>query len=760
MSTALPLIPLAAAMGDDTATTQILTLAISLAAGGFLMVIAKRIGVPGIVLLLAGGVLLGPEVAGVVQPASLGSLLTVLVSLSVGLILFEGGLTLNVDGYRNASKVIRNVLTIGVAVTWFGTALIIWAVFQVEPLFALLAGSLVIVTGPTVIQPLLKRIRVKSNLHHILHWEGVLVDPIGVFLAILAFEWVVGGQGDTALLNLGTRIVGGLLIGFIGGELIAWLLRRRWVPEDMTNVFMVASAVLIFGLTEWLILEGGLLSVTVAGLIVGSRQPPALRGIVEFKTVLTEILIGFVFILLVARLELMQFMEFGWRGALVVALVMLAVRPAMIWASAIGTDLGFRDKLFLGWVAPRGIVAASMASLFTLSLAEQGRFAQPQFIETFVYSVICATVILQGFTAGPLARWLGLKQPEPQGWLIIGAHPVARAIAQFLIRFREVPVVLLDGNRRAVVEAQNEGLTAIFGDAREADTLSERDELRPLGRLLALTDNEDLNELLCKKWVPTFGQTHVYRWASGAATDESATGTVLWSWMPKPSMLSSEILLGEAALLELSGSKTDAPGLHLAALMTAHKDEVLLDPRPDSQLSDGAAEPHTLFLQREADYLLQALASQLIFRAYPVDKEELFYIIAQRIAENDPQISVDSIHRQVMERENAAPTTLGHGIAMPHAKIEGLSQTVCAIAQLPDGLPFYPEDEEPVRLVFLLLSPAGEPEMHLAVMGEIARLCAETRIREQMIEAPELPHILETIRLYRRLHTPFADARG
>ena len=210
---------LAAQMDGTMGDVVVSTLALSVAMGALLMVLAKRFNVPGIVFLLLGGVILGPECLGFVQPDTLGSTLNVMVAVAVGLILFEGGLTLNLAGYRSAPKVIRNLLTVGVLVTWLGVALLIWLLFPVEGEFAFLAASLVVVTGPTVVQPILKRIRLKWNLHNILHWEGVLIDPIGVFLAVMTYEWVVTG-GEEAFLFLLIRITGGLDLS-----------GARWLPS-------------------------------------------------------------------------------------------------------------------------------------------------------------------------------------------------------------------------------------------------------------------------------------------------------------------------------------------------------------------------------------------------------------------------------------------------------------------------------------------------------------------------------------------------
>jgi NhaP-type Na+/H+ or K+/H+ antiporter/mannitol/fructose-specific phosphotransferase system IIA component (Ntr-type) len=742
-------------MGDIVVST----LALSVAAGAILMVLAKRMNIPGIVLLLLGGVLLGPEGLGFVQPDTLGSTLNVMVAVAVGLILFEGGLTLDVAGYRSAPKVIRNLLTVGVIVTWIGVAFLIWLLFRVEAKFAVLAASLVIVTGPTVIQPILKRIRLKWNLHNILHWEGVLIDPIGVFLAVMAYEWVIGG-GEEAFLYLLIRITSGLIIGFIGGEIVAFLLKKRLIPEEMINVFIIGSAMLIFGAIEALVAEGGLLAVTVAGLVCGSRQPPDLKRIVEFKSVIIDLLIGFVFILLTARLQLQQFIDFGWMGLLLVGLVMFVVRPLSVLASTRGSGLKSNELVFLSWVAPRGVVAASMASLFTLTLVQQGQFENPEFLESFVYSVIFATVLLQGPTAAPIARLLRLVERHPDGWLIVGAHPVARETARFLERVREVPVALIDGNRGAVQEAKSEGLKAFYGDARETARIEERPEMRGVGKLLAFTDNEDLNELLCKKWEPIFGKDHVYRWASSptAEDDEHHTGIILWSWMPKPSMISSELLLGEAAMVELSGPRKENPG-SLAAVLTAHSKEVLLDPGPESKLKSSKADPRTLYLQREADYLLNALDSRWVIRVEDADAERIYRALADRLAKSDPVLSGEAIYDQVVEREKALPTTLGHGVALPHVKVPGLKKSTCAVALIPNGIQIGNEPD-PVRLVFMLASPEEEPEMHLAVLGEIARLCADPEVREMLFACESPDDLLPIVRQYRRQHTPFADARG
>lgn len=738
------------------------TLAFALAAGAFLSVLAKQLRIPAIVLLLFGGVLLGPEVGNVIRPDSLGGSLNVLVSLAVGLILFEGGLTLNTAGYRTAGSVIRRLLTVGVLTTWLCTAVAVYLIFGWDPTICTLAGSLVIVTGPTVIQPILKRIRLNWNLHHTLHWEGVLIDPIGVFAALLAFEWAIGGGGEQALMNLGLRILGGFTIGFAGAEIACWLLKRRVIAEEVTNVFMVGVAVVVFAGTETVIAEGGLLAVTVSGLIIGARRPPGIKSILEFKTVITDLLIGFVFLLLTARLEIQQFLDFGPRGYALVAVVIFVVRPLNIAMCTFPSELNWRERLFLCWVAPRGIVAASMASLFALSVVgvSPSAVAEAAFLETFVYSVIFVTVVLQGFTAGPAARLLRVRQVQPQGWLIVGAHNLARSLATFLRDIRKVPVVLVDGNRGAVLEAQQENLTALFADARESDELIDRDEFRGIGRLLAFTDNEDLNELLCTKWQTAFGKENVHRWASSKSKRGTGTGTVLWSWMPKPSMISSEIVLGEAAMVVLEGERlkqTDG----LTALLTANSSEVLLDPGPESRLKGGKMEPQTLYLRREADYLTNALSPELVIRIAARSKEDVFQQMLEAVRNVHPRLAIGKIYEEILRQDAATPTSLGHGVAIPHTRAEGLLRPICVAAQLRPPVEFHAEGQEPpVALAFLLLSPSEKTELHLAVLGEIARLVSDAQVRQQLIDCLAPDEMMGIVRRYRRLRPSFGDARG
>jgi len=724
---------------EDTIThTMLMTMMSAISAGIILTVLARRINVSAIALLLIGGVLLGPEGLGLVRSDQLGSGLPVIVSLAIGLILFEGGLTLDLRGYRSASGIIRRLLTFGVLITWGITATLIWVVFRFDPFFCLLAASLVIVTGPTVIAPLLKRIKVQANLHSILHWEGVLIDAVGVFVAIMCYEWIGGYGRDMALVRFLMRFAWGLGLGVGGGLAVYQLIRRRVVPDDMINAFALGAATLVFGCAEAWFSESGLLAVTVAGFVLGIKKPGELKEIRQFKAEISDLLIGTLFLLLAARLELSQFVEFGLQGALVVLGVMLVVRPLNIVVSSWGLGFSWREKAFLAWVAPRGIVAASMASLFTLSLTDRG-FENAAFIETFTYSVIVATVLIQGFSAGALARVLKLQRPKPTGWLIVGAHSLGRRLAGFILETSRHPVVLIDTNPQAVSEACSEGFEALHEDARDVE-LESHDAVQAMGYLVALTDNEDLNMLLCQHWADVLGRNHVFYWQS-YINKTSKIGQSIWPNLPKPSVVSGELERGEAVLMHLTDPKRDDrnPARHLASVQNGR---VTLQ----ENTSDASKNRQVLLLRREADYLAASLRPNLVVRLDTTDQDAVFVDLVDRMAALVPKFPRDAVLNSLRTRERTFPSALGHGLAVPHTYCADLDFRLCAIAQIPGGLDFGAMDGQPVRLMFLLVGPVDDPEGHLKTIAEIARLTGNAEMRDRLLAAEVPDGVLSLIR--------------
>jgi len=398
----------------------------------------------------------------------------------------------------------------------------------------------------------------------------------------------------------------------------------------------------------------------------------------------------------------------------------------------------WRERLFLGWVAPRGIVAASMASLFAISLDKTGRYEDPKFLETFTFSVIIGTVLFQGFTAGPLASLLKLKRPAPTGWAVVGAHPLARRIARYLRECDAGAVWILDTNARAVREARAQGLEAHVEDARDADRLAERFELQGIGNLIALTDNQDLNMLLCQQWVKPLGREHVFRWGPAPNGEGRDTiGRSIWTSLPKPSLLSAELERGEASVIQVKDPGTE--GSNLTTLLAMRDGStVRLDPGKAKVSKSGDA----LILRRRADYLARSVRPELVSRIAAPDLSSLLAQLVDLVVSRNPRLPREEILHELLEREKSFPTALGHGIAVPHAYSSQLESRLCAIAQIPDGVDFRAPDGEPVRLAFLLLSPSGDPEGHLATMGEIARLVSDRTTRERLIGAEDLADVL------------------
>jgi NhaP-type Na+/H+ or K+/H+ antiporter len=488
-----------------------LTVALALVAGIVAQTLAHHLRLPGIVLLLAAGVLLGPDGAGLVAPRSLGPALHTVVNFAVAVILFEGGLNLNLKRLAREAVAIRRLVILGSLITGLGGALTVRLVLGWEWIPSLLFGSLVIVTGPTVITPLLRRIKVKASVATVLEAEGVLIDPVGAFIAILALEAVLR-TADPAmgseLANFGTRVGVGVLMGLAGGALLGFLLRfHRLVPEGMQNVLVLSVVLALFQTSDWVVKECGILTVTVAGMVVGNLRSQALKDLQEFKEQLTLLFIGMLFVLLAADVRLAEVQALGWPGIAAVLLLMVVVRPLNVALCTWRTTLKARERLFLAWLAPRGIVAAAMATLFAQSLSRAG-IPGGDDLRALVFMVIAVTVLVQGLTGGLLARLLGLRRPVNHGYLILGANALGRALAAALQRGGE-EIVIVDANPGACRAAEEEGFRVVFGNALEERTLL-RAETDTRAACAGSTPNEEINFLFVQRVREEFKVRRLY----------------------------------------------------------------------------------------------------------------------------------------------------------------------------------------------------------------------------------------------------------
>lgn len=487
-------------MHPGTWNDPALTIAIALAAGMVAHTVARHLRVPGIVLLLATGVLLGPDVLDVVRPAVLGTSLHDLVGFAVAVILFDGGMNLNLERLRREARSIRQLMTVGALVTAAGGAVAARWIMDWSWTTSILFGTLVMVTGPTVITPLLRRIKVKPRVATVLEAEGVLVDAIGAIVAVVALEIAIGPPGRSVAFgawHIASRLLFGAFLGAGGGLLIAALLRfQRAIPEGLESVFTLATVLLLYQGSNAIVPETGIVTAVVAGLVVGNARAHVVAELREFKEQLSVMLIGLLFVLLAADVRALEVLDLGWAGAGLVAVLMFVVRPLNVLAGTWGTDLTVREKAFLCWLAPRGIVAAAVSSLFAETLDAEG-IAGGSELRAMVFLVIAATVLVQGLSGGLIADLLGLRRPSNRGYAILGANELGRALARALGETGE-EILLIDSNPRACAEAEAEGFRALHGSGLDRE-VQQRAELDIRAGCLGITTNEEVNLLFARQ---------------------------------------------------------------------------------------------------------------------------------------------------------------------------------------------------------------------------------------------------------------------
>ena len=478
--------------------------------------LAWRVRMPAILFLLAGGLAAGPFFGFLIPEAVFGELLFPVISLAVAIILFEGSLTLRLAEIRGHGKMVRNLIPVGSIVTCIiGTLSVRWLLDVSWPV-ALLFGAISIVTGPTVIAPLLRSVRPKSNLANILRWEGIIIDPVGALLAVLVFEGIVSwGQGNVfghSLYIFGKTLMVGFLIGAVAGYLNGLALRKHLIPQYLHNAGTLTFMLGVYALSNEIAHESGLLTVTVMGIWMANMKQVPIDSILEFKESLSVLLISALFIILAARVEFSAIAELGWGLAVVLAILMLVARPLSIFLSAIGTKLNWREKLFLSWIAPRGIVAAAVSALFAFQLQKLG-YESAGTLVPLVFMLIIATVTLQSLTARPVAKMLKVNEPAEYGFLLLGANPVARMIGMALKK-SEVPVTLADTNWENVRLARMENLQTYFGNP-VSEHASTHLDLTGIGNLLVISPYKHMNSLATYHFLDWFGKHSVFSLAEG-----------------------------------------------------------------------------------------------------------------------------------------------------------------------------------------------------------------------------------------------------
>lgn len=473
---------------------------------------AWRLRIPAIALLLLAGIILGP-VTGYVNPQiEFGDVYKPAIALAVAIILFEGGLTLNFSEIKETGRGVLRIVIVAGPLVWLLSTLAAHYAAGLSWPSAFVLGAILVVTGPTVIMPLLRNAQLAQRPASLLRWEAIVNDPIGALFAVIAFEvyLVLYGQhtlGGFAITLLIAAIVavGG---GYLSGKGLAWVFQQGRVPDFLKAPVLLVAVLLAYAISDAVLEESGLLTVTIMGITMANSRMASLGELRRFKETVTILLVSGLFIMLTASLEFATIMQLGWGAVAFVALILFVVRPVAIFAATIGAGLSFKERVLVSWIAPRGIVAVAVSGLFGQALVENG-VADGTQLTALAFAVVATTILLHGFSLKPLASRLGLKSAERPGILMVGGSSFADAFAKKLLELN-LPILLADSNYKHLRKAKMADVPIYFGEI-----LSEQAHhditLNRYSHLVALTDNDAYNSLICTEFGPELGRNHVFQ---------------------------------------------------------------------------------------------------------------------------------------------------------------------------------------------------------------------------------------------------------
>lgn len=537
-----------------------------------------------------------------------GDALYYFVSLAISIILFEGGLTLKRNEIRNVGPVITKLITLGSAVTFFGAGILAHYIFGLRWDLSFLFSGLIIVTGPTVITPILRNIPLKKDVSAVLKWEGILIDPIGALVAVLVFEFIsVGGDSGftkTALIEFGKILLFGTSFGFTFAHALAFVINKKWIPHYLMNVVSLSTVLLVFVESEIFAHESGLLAVVVMGMVLGNGKLKNLKELLYFKESLSVLLISILFILLAANIDMSDLMLlYTWDTVILFALVVFVVRPLAVFLSTWGSNLKLNERLFISWVGPRGIVAAGIASLFGSKLLKQG-VEGAEYITPLVFMVVLGTVLLNATTARLFSKVIGVFLKNSDGILIVGASKASRLIADYLQKFGK-RVVLIDSNKAFIEKANNLGLEAFEFNIYD-DDLTDNIELNDIGYLIAMTGSDGVNEYALKHLSKEFGEHGAFRLATADEVKNQNFENKNLFFSPQDDYIN------------LSEAVRDYPNIHEVALKSHEQYKELLG-KIHAQLE---SVPLFIIAQDKNIYLLSEFES----KGLSAEKSKLVYV--------------------------------------------------------------------------------------------------------------------------------------
>jgi len=487
--------------------------------------LAWRVRMPAIVFLLAVGLVGGP-LTGLINPSEVfGDLLDPVVALFVAVILFEGGLSLRRHEIGKSAVGVRRLVYLGAPLNLtFGAIAAHWVAGLSWPV-AIVFGAITVVTGPTVILPLLRQAGLHRRTASYLKWEGIINDPIGALAAVLAFQYFVlvgAGSGAASITaGFGTSIVIGIIVGGFTGWLVGHAFREGHVPEYLKAPTMMAVVLAVYAASNQIQHESGLLSVTLMGVVVGNMRLPSIEEMRRFKEYITILLVSAVFILLTADLDPEILARLGWRDMLLIVVVMVVVRPVAVLIATHGAGMELKERLLVGWVAPRGIVAAATAGVFGPRMVDAG-YPEAALLLPLVFTLIIITVLVHGLSLGPLARKLDLAAPPRRGLLIVGANPWTIELAR-LLKEQGIDVLLADRSWHNLKPARLAGIPVYYGEIL-SEQAEQSLETAPVATLLAATDNDAYNALVCNAFASEVGRNRVFQLPMAESEEQDPKG--------------------------------------------------------------------------------------------------------------------------------------------------------------------------------------------------------------------------------------------
>jgi NhaP-type Na+/H+ or K+/H+ antiporter len=489
--------------------------------------LAWRFRIPAIVILTAAGLLLGP-VSGVLQPSeNFGNLLTPFVQLAVAVILFEGGLNLHLHELKEAGVGVRRLTTVGPLIAFLLGSAAAHFIGGLSWPVSLVFGAITIVTGPTVIMPLLRHARLRPRTASALKWEGIVNDPVGALLAVVLFEYFAltdgGATGFALVIDMIETIIAAGLFGGLVGYLLGKAYPLGHVPEYLKGPTMLAAVLFVYAGANILQEEAGLVAATALGLVMGNMNLPSIEELRRFKEYITVILVSGLFIVLTADLDPSLLKQMDFRAWALIGVLIFIVRPITVFAATLGAGLDREDRILIGWIAPRGIVAAAVAGAFSVRMVEAG-YEDAVMLLPLVFTLILVTVTLHGFSIAHLARYLGIASKKQNGLIIVGASPWTIDLAKNLIEL-EIPVILVDASWHRLRPARLSGIPVYFGQVVSASA-DETLDLSSMGYLLAASDNDAYNALVCTRFGNEFGRSRVFQIPMPAADQHETKGLV------------------------------------------------------------------------------------------------------------------------------------------------------------------------------------------------------------------------------------------